>query len=198
MRFSVPVLALLVFALPLAADRKPATQPGNYEAWGPDIDKVEIVKTFDASRYKRVYVERLDFSKTAAIADPDVADKAAKVLGIATEPFVEGISKSIRGLEVVTTQPADDAGTLILRGGITLMDPGSRSKRLFIGYGAGAARTAIEAEILDADTGEVLVRFTQERRSGIERFGRGSSYEEIMKRNLTAIGRDAANLLNVF
>jgi hypothetical protein len=78
------------------------------------------------------------------------------------------------------------------------MDPGSRAKRMWIGYGAGAARTAIEAEIIDAATGDVLVRFTQERRSGIERFGRGSSYEEIMKRNLAAIGKDAANLLNVF
>jgi hypothetical protein len=44
----------------------------------------------------------------------------------------------------------------------------------------------------------VLVRFTQERLSGIERFGKGSSYEEIMKRNLAALGRDVVRLVNVF
>jgi hypothetical protein len=69
---------------------------------------------------------------------------------------------------------------------------------MWVGYGAGAARTAIDGEIVDARSGEVLVRFTQERRSGVERFGRGSSYEEIMKRNLGAIGEDVANLLKEF
>ena len=198
MRTLAAVLALSL-ALPLLAGAKtPPTKPGTYESWGPDIDRIEIVKTFDASQYARLYVEPLDGSQTPASEDEDVAEKAQKVAAQATTPFVEGLAKELEGLEVVTTKPSSNAGTLVLRTKITLMDPGSRAKRLFVGYGAGAARTAVDAEIVDAASGEVLVRFSQERRSGIERFGRGSSYEEIMERNLTAIGRDAARLLEVF
>ena len=69
---------------------------------------------------------------------------------------------------------------------------------MWVGYGAGAARTAITGEIVDAATGAVLVRFTQERRSGMERFGKGSSYEEIMARNVRTIGQDVAKILEEF
>lgn len=196
MRHLTAVLAL-VLALPLLAAGKTPTAPGRYEAWGPDIDTMEILQTFDASRYARVYVEPLDVSGTPMPEDKDVAEKAVKVLAVATAPFVEGLAKNVQGLEVAGSRPAD-AGTLIIRAKVTTMEPGSRAKRMFVGYGAGAARTAVDAEIVDAATGHVLVRFSQERRSGIERFGRGSSYEEIMKRNLLALGRDAAKLLNVF
>ena len=41
----------------------------------------------------------------------------------------------------------------------------------------------------------MLVRFTQERRSGFDHF---AGYEEIMVRNLVAVGEDVGNLLNEF
>jgi hypothetical protein len=44
----------------------------------------------------------------------------------------------------------------------------------------------------------VLVRFTEERRSGIERFRRGNRDEEIMMRKPHALGEDTANVLNAF
>ena len=193
------ILALtLAVALSAAAAKKPPTQPGKYETWGPDIDSIEIVKSFSLSSYSKVIVEPLDGSKTPPPEDADVAEKAAKVLEVATVPFVKGLRDAAPKLEIVDAPAASTAGALLVRGRVTTMDPGSRAKRMWVGYGAGAARTAIEAEIVDAATGEVLVRFVQERRSGIERFGRGSSYEEIMKRNLTALGKDTANLLNQF
>jgi hypothetical protein len=124
--------------------------------------------------------------------------KVAKVSAGATAPFLTGMKKDAVGLTILDAVPAQTARTLILRTKLTTMDPGSRSKRMWIGYGAGAARTAIAAEIVDATTGTVLVRFQQERRSGIERLGRGSSYEEIMKRNLIALGEDVSNVLKEF
>lgn len=193
------VFALAVcITLPLLAAKKPPTAPGKYEAWGPDIDELEIVRTFKASDYKRVVVEPLDVSKTPPPEDADMAEKVSKVLAEATKPFLEGLAEEETGLEIASEQKEEKKGTLLVRGRVTTMDPGSRSKRLLIGYGAGAARAAIEGELVDAATGEVLLRFTQERRSGVERFGRGSSYEEIMARNLVKLGEDVANILKQF
>lgn len=192
------VLALaLVAAASFGGAKKTPTAPGTYEGWGPDIDRIEIVKSFRLGDYTTLTVTPLDTTSTAKVGDADLAAKMAAVLGNATVPFLDGLKKATR-LTVADVQPDGGRRTLLVRGKVTVMDPGSRSKRIFVGYGAGAARTEVQGEIVDAATGDVLVRFTQERRSGIETFGRGSSYEEIMKRNLTAIGEDVANLLKEF
>lgn len=189
---------LLAVALPLAAAKKTPTSPGKYEDWGPDIDTIEIVQPFHTADYAQIVVEPLDVSSTPPPEDADMQSKVTKVLEIATEPFAEGVKKGETGLKIADKVPQAPAKTLIVRAKVTTMDPGSRAKRLWVGYGAGAARAAISGEIVDAATGKVLVRFTQERRSGMERFGRGSSYEEIMKRNLQAIGTDVAKILTEF
>lgn len=197
-RLSCIALAAVI-AVPVVAAKKAPTAPGTYKAWGPDIDELEIVRAFDASDYSNVIVQPLDISATPRPEDADLVDKVSNVLSKAAEPFAEGIAKNVSSLQVSTDEDKAAArGTLIVRGRVTLLDPGSRSKRLFIGYGAGAGRAAIAGEIVDAATGEVLLRFTQERLSWKERFGRGSSYEEIMKRNLHAIGKDVANILKEF
>ncbi|MEA2339469.1 MAG: hypothetical protein QOE82_3476 [Thermoanaerobaculia bacterium] len=191
-------LTLVVIAIAFAAmaAKKTPTAPGKYQEWGPDIDSVEIVKTFKFTDYSKVVVQPLDTSSTPKAEEADMVEKVANVAAHATEPFLAGVRKGVP--DAVLASASSASRSLIVRGKITALDPGSRAKRMWVGYGAGAARTAIDGEIVDAKSGEVLVRFTQVRRSGIERFGRGSSYEEIMKRNLTAIGEDVANLLKEF
>jgi hypothetical protein len=191
--FAIAVLAVAFAAM---GAKKVPTVPGNYKEWGPDIDSIEIVKTFKASDYSKVVVQPLDTSSTPKTEEQDMGERVAKVAATATEPFLAGVKKGFP--DAAITKNADAPGTLIVRGKVTVLEPGSRAKRMWVGYGAGAARTAIDGEIVDAKSGEVLVRFTQERRSGIEKFGRGSSYEEIMNRNLTAIGEDAANIIKTF
>jgi len=192
----IAVVAVLVVSFAAMAAKKAPTVPGKYAEWGPDIDSIEIVKTFRFADYAKVVVEPLDGSSTPKAEEADMVEKVEKVAANATPPFLEGLKKGVPTAAMASSSPA--SSELIVRGKITALDPGSRAKRMWVGYGAGAARTAIEGEIVDGKTGQVLVRFTQERRSGIERFGRGSSYEEIMKRNLTAIGEDVANILKEF
>jgi hypothetical protein len=190
------LFAVAVIAIAAIGAKKTPTAPGKYAEWGPDIDSIEIVKTFKFADYSKVVVQPLDGSSTPKAEEADMVEKVEKVAANATASFLEGLKKGVPDAAIAFGSPASAA--LIVRGKITTLDPGSRAKRMWVGYGAGAARTAIEGEIVDAKTGDVLVRFTQERRSGIERFGRGSSYEEIMKRNLSAIGEDVANLLKEF
>ena len=191
----ISAVAVLITAVAAMAAKKAPTAPGKYAEWGPDIDSIEIVKTFRFADYSKVVVQPLDTSSTPKAEEADMVEKVEKVAANATAPFLEGVKKGVPDAALASSPVS--AG-LIVRGKVTTLDPGSRAKRMWVGYGAGAARTAIEGEIVDAKTGQVLVRFTQERRSGIERLGRGSSYEEIMKRNLTAIGEDVANLLKEF
>lgn len=191
--FAVAVLTVAIAAM---GAKKTPTAPGTYKEWGPDIDSIEIVKTFKASDYSKIVVQPLDTSSTPKADEADMVERVAKVAASATEPFLIGVKKGFPDASIAKSASAP--GTLIVRGKVTVLDPGSRAKRMWVGYGAGAARTAIDGEIVDAKSGEVLIRFTQERRSGIERFGRGSSYEEIMNRNLTAIGEDAANIIKTF
>ena len=51
-------------------------------------------------------------------------------------------------------------------------------------------------EIVDAKTKAVLLKFTQERRSGVGMMG--GDYVNLMKRNMRALGEDVANILGVF
>ena len=54
----------------------------------------------------------------------------------------------------------------------------------------------LEGEIVDAQSGAVLARFTQERRSGVGIAG--GDYQELLQRDLNAIGEDVAGILKAF
>lgn len=205
-RLWVTRLATLIVAValvaPAEARKKPqsgaSTEPGKYEKWGPDIDEIEIVKAFDASSYKNVVVVPVEADDVKLPEKEDnTYEPVRKVLAAATEPFAEGIEKHYQAAEVaVSEKPGKASGTLVVRTKIEVMDPGSRAKRYFAGFGAGAARVKLSGEIVDAKSKAVLVRFTQERRSG---FGvAGGSYEALLNRNLRAIGEDVANILKSF
>lgn len=193
------IACIAVLAVPaLARGRKSAsTEPGSYKSWGPDIDQIEIVQTFDFADYSRIVVEPLDTSKTPLPDEDDNAHQpVTKVLASATEGYIQGLRGEVDA-EVTTTASAGAApGALIIRGRVLEMDPGSKAARFWAGFGAGAARAKVEAEIVDAASGAVLVRFTQERRSGVGVMG--GDYQELMQRNLNAIGKDTANLLASF
>jgi len=173
------------------------TAPGTYKEWGPDIDRLEVVKTFHFGDYTQVVVEPFD---TDSVQLPDKDDNsydaARKVVSSATEGFVQGLRGSIEPKVSLSEKSGKSEGTLLVRGKVLEMDPGSKAARYFAGFGAGAARTKIEGEIVDGHTGEVLARFTQERRSGVGMMG--GDYQELMQRNLNAIGEDVAAILKTF
>ncbi|MCU1350637.1 MAG: hypothetical protein JWO56_3667 [Acidobacteria bacterium] len=195
---SVLLLAVAIAAPAHARGKKAApTAPGTYKEWGPDIDQLEVVKTFHFGDYKQVVVEPFD---TDSVKLPDKDDNsydaAKKVVASATEGFVQGLRGSVDPKVTLSEKGGKDAGTLVVRGKVLEMDPGSKAARYWGGFGAGAARTKIEGEIVDGQSGTVLARFTQERRSGIGVMG--GDYQELMQRNLNAIGEDVAGILKTF
>ena len=198
-RLAVLCVAAIVVATPAEARKKKdaSTEPGSYKEWGPNIDEIEIVKTFKLADYSRIVVKPLETDDVRLPKEDDnTYEPVKKVLAAATEGFVKGLEEHVETKVSVDDKSVKSAGTLIVRGKVVEMDPGSKAARYWAGFGAGAARAKVEGEIVDAKSGKVLARFTQERRSGVGMMG--GDYVKLMNRNLGAIGEDVANLLSVF
>jgi hypothetical protein len=197
-------LALAVLAAPgsvaFAKKKAPApTAPGKYTDWNGEVDELEIVEPFKLADYDRIVVEPFDTSETPLPEEKDNTYTPVKnVLASVTPPFVEGLSGDLAKppAEVGEAGKKAEAGALVVRGKVFEMDPGSKAARYWAGFGAGAARTGIEGEVVDARTGTVLLRFHQERRSGVGMLG--GDYEKLMQRNLRTIGADLAGVLQHF
>jgi hypothetical protein len=196
-------LALSLLLLPggaaFAKDKPAPTSPGKYTEWGGEIDELEIVAPFKLADYKSIVVEPFDTSSTPLPEEKDNTYEPVKnVLARTAPPFVEGLSGELSHPSASAGEKGQKAGagTLVIRGKVVSMDPGSKAARYWAGFGAGAARAEIQGEVVDGGSGKVLLRFHQERRSGVGLVG--GDYEKLMNRNLRTIGEDVAGVLKHF
>ena len=199
MSLSLVVLLSLALAPSAAAKAKAhPTAPGKYTDWNGEIDELEVVSAFKLADFNRIIIEPFDSSETPLPEKGDNTFEPVKtVLASVAPSFVEGLHEELPKLPVALAKETEGAPQeLHIRGKILVMDPGSRAARHWGGFGAGAARTQIAGEVVDGGSGKVLLRFTQERRSGVGAFG--GDYEELMKRNLKQIGGDVAGMLKLF
>jgi hypothetical protein len=177
-----------------SARSSPATTaPGKYTDWGGEIDELEILAPFKLADYDRVIVEPFDTS-AAKLPDPDdnTYVPVQRVLSRARDPFASGLAELPQPV-LAGEMKKPEGGALVVRGKILKMDPGSQAARYWAGFGAGAAKTEVTAEVIDARTGDVLLRFHQERRSGVGSLGGG--YDQLLDRNLWTIGKDLGDVL---
>jgi hypothetical protein len=194
-RFLTAIVALaILLTVPLYAKGKVSTAKGTYKEWGGRIDHLEIVKGFEFDDYTKVVVS--GFSTSGAEKPPKSENTYESVKTVSsniTGPFIEGMKEDLNGKKVERGKAKK--GAIEIRGRVTVLDPGSRAKRYWGGFGAGAARVAISGEAIDSQ-GRVLFRFRQERRSGVGIAGGG--YEALLNRNIRAIGEDVAYILKQF
>lgn len=61
--------------------------------------------------------------------------------------------------------------TLVLRGAIAELDPGSRALRYFVGFGAGATKAQIESQFVELDTGRIVLTTADRRAAAFGVFG---------------------------
>jgi hypothetical protein len=200
LRMLVLLLVCVAIALPGLAKKKKSfsTEPGTYEEWHDDIDKIEIVATFSMADYTRIVVTGFE---TDDVDLPDKDDNTyepvLEVLKDVVSPFVEGLKAEL-GKPGVTVEAGLEggAGSLVISGKVLEMDPGSKAARYWGGFGAGAARGHVEIVVTDGATGDVLLRIDQERRSGVGMFG--GDYVKLMQNNMNAIGEDMALVFSKF
>lgn len=196
-------LTITLIAAPFSHARGkegPQTAPGKYTSWGEaEIDEIEIVKPFAAADYETIVVLPFDTSKIAVEGDKGVILQGA--LDGYRAVFVEGLRDDLESgakVELAEKEPKKTKKTLLLRGAVEELNPGSRAKRYVAGFGAGAAHNKVSVELVDAASGDVLVRFTQAHRSaGTFKFAGGSD-AQVLRDGTRAMGEDTAYILNSF
>ncbi|HET7434411.1 MAG TPA: DUF4410 domain-containing protein [Thermoanaerobaculia bacterium] len=202
-RLAIALLILVSLTLPsFARGRKTVSkEPGTYKEWGPDIDEIEIVKTFSTNDYEKIVVTPFNTASTPLPDEKEDSYKAIKaVLDDFTPEFTTALQKELKAsAKVEEAKKAPKKGkVLVLRAKVESIDPGSRAARYWAGFGAGAAGTKISGEIADAATGAVLIRFTQARRSGGTWKFAGGNDTTVMKDSIHALAQDVAHLLDTF
>ena len=100
-----------------------------------------------------------------------------------------GPFKSVRVLEVDQAVPD---GALVVEGKFVTLDPGSRAKRYFAGFGAGKSSVKVAGTVKDS-TGRTLASFEQ-RRIGAMGMGGGDSLAKL-RSDSRSIGEDIAKFL---
>ena len=173
------------------------TDSGKYKEWKGEIDELEIVQPFKIADYEKVIVTKFATSEAKLPEEKDNSYKpAVKVLDDAASPFTKGLAAEMKNLSVEQGDRSTAAKTILVKVSVAELDPGSQAARYWAGLGAGAARAKVNGEAIDASTGKVLFRFTQERRSGVGMAGGG--YEDLLNRDFHQIGEDVALILNSF
>jgi len=101
----------------------------------------------------------------------------------------EGGFKAARIVQAGETVPD---GAIVVEGKFVTLDPGSRTKRYFAGFGAGKSSVKVAGSVKDS-TGKTLATFEQ-RRIGAMGMGGGDSLGKMMS-DARSIGEDLAKFL---
>src|SRR5512140_945543 len=110
-RMFVVLLALCALAaIPAQArGRKSAAPktPGSYKEWGPDIDKIDIVQTFNLSDYDKIVVLPFDSSRTELPErDDNTYEPVRQMLGEVSDDVAEAMRRELSGPTVETAERA--------------------------------------------------------------------------------------------
>lgn len=97
-----------------------------------------------------------------------------------------------KNVRVLGADEAAPEGAVVVEGKFVTLDPGSRAKRYFAGFGAGKSSVKVAGAIKDS-TGRTLATFEQ-RRIGSMGMGGGDSLGKLMS-DSRSIGEDIAKFL---
>jgi hypothetical protein len=113
---------------------------------------------------------------------------------VLSERFVATLTKlgAFQSVRALTADEARPDGAIVVEGKFVTIDPGSRTKRYFAGFGAGKSSVKVAGSVKDAN-GVVLATFEQ-RRIGTMGMGGGDSLGKLMS-DSRSIGDDIAKFL---
>ncbi|MCP3956752.1 MAG: DUF4410 domain-containing protein [bacterium] len=199
MRQALRTLIILAFSIPVATAT--FAQAGTTITDGI-LDSIEL--SADAPEGgQSVMIHLFDASK-ADLGTGAKGGKAARVEAvrrvqedgpeILSDSFVAE-SKKLGTFGEVAKASGDGGGDLVVEGRFTIMDPGSKAKRYWAGFGAGKGRTEIEGTVKDA-SGNVLAKF-RHKRLIVMGVG-GGDYVKKMRADCRRLGEDVAKFLDAW
>ena len=216
---AVAVLGLIT-GLPLSAKNDEApTRPGSYEDWNDGmINKLVIKESFKTSDFAEVRVAPVE-TATTPLPDKDdnTYEPAVNVLKQARSYLMEGMKEELKSPPVTegdmpppappaASAPASGASAtaparprvLVLRVRVIKLDPGSRAARFWVGFGSGKSNVELAGELLDGDSGKVLLTFNLTRASSGGGKVAGGKYEKMMGGDIWDAGSDIGQMLALF
>jgi hypothetical protein len=133
--------------------------------------------------------------------DDNTYPPTATALSKATDFFITGIKKRVAGkleASIAEQAPTADAakGVLLIRGEVLELNPGSRAARYWVGFGAGKSRAEIKGEIVNAETGAPLLKFSHARASSMGEGG--GDYTTFLDDDIREVGEDIGKMLLSF
>ena len=171
---------------------------------GGVLDRIELfVPAFEGSPDRPVVIRSFDTSAadlgTGGKDGKEARQQEAQTMKnegprVLAERFVASLEKA-GPFKVVRTLKADEAvpeGALVVEGKFVQLDPGSRAKRYFAGFGAGKSSVKVSGKVKDS-SGKTLATFEQ-RRVGAMGVGGGDSLGKLMS-DSRSIGEDIAKFL---
>ena len=201
MRVSQGLAWLLVagLSIPAGAAGKTSTAPGKYTSWGEDdFDELEIVQPFKFADYTAVAVESLDTTTVPPRTDNEKKNVQEATAGV-DEAFLVGVKKGVSSFSKASVEHGAGSGhALLIKGKVITLDPGSRGARYGVGMGAGAARAKVSGEVVEADTGKILLRFTHEKRAGSGFGFAGGNSKKLMLKSAEHVGEDLGKVFKAF
>ena len=149
-----------------------------------------VIKPFDAS-LADLGTGGKDGKETRQQESKTMQNDGPRVLA---ERFVSTLEKSgpFKSVRVLKADEAVPDGSLVVEGKFDTLDPGSRTKRYFGGFGAGKSSVKVVGAVKDS-TGRTLATFEQ-RRIGAMGMGGGDSLGKMMS-DSRSIGEDIAKFL---
>jgi len=92
-------------------------------------------------------------------------------------------------------RPPDEAPTVVLRWRCEVIDPGSRAKRYWVGFGAGRSGVGLAGSLVDRASGQELATFRHQKESGIG--VAGGDYMKFLRDDATETARDIGTMLRI-
>ena len=155
---------------------------------GPNL--TVVIKPFDASA-SDLGTGSKDGKDSRQQEAKTMQNEGPRVLA---EQFVSTLEKSgpFKAARVLKTDEAAPDGALVVEGRFVTLDPGSRTKRYFAGFGAGKSSVKVVGAVKDS-SGRTFATFEQ-RRIGSMGMAGGDSLGKLMS-DSRSIGEDIARFL---
>ena len=166
---------------------------------GGILDEVKIYTTTPPT--SKVVVIRPFSATDADLTEGDKKEETKKMQSIAPGVLCDEFVSKLKGMGPFTEVSVLKEGTatadaIVVEGKFVEIDPGSRAKRAFIGYGAGKSGVKVSGTITSAD-GKELATFEQRRVGVMGGVGGGDSIGKLMA-DTTSIGEDLAKFLSAW
>ncbi len=199
LRSAFALLLPLAFFCGCATSNHP--QPNQFPFKATDwhgFESVEFTRDFRLGDYDQLAMEHFDTNSTKLPPPDENTHKIAVIFAERADGiFYNALRDKMKGrlqiLPRLPDPPVPDR-TLVFRGKIVEVDPGSAALRFWVGMGAGLPRVQISGEFADAKTGEVLIRFERARVGPLNK----ADYEGGLNHCIEALGNDMPYLLDVF